>query len=229
MKLPVKKVNGVETMSSLDMVKYINSTRKDGDPELRHDNFMAKVPAVLGDDAPKFLGTQTYGNNNTRSVYNFPKREASLMAMSYSYTLQAHVFDRWQELEQKEAEHHRELVNRAISRLEFKPMNEALEESRKELGKETAAHHYSNESDMINRIVLGATSKQYRINHGIEKEPIRDHLNDAEIAAIIGLQRANMIYIQDGMAFDERKAKLNSLYMRKFNAAIVEQFERLEA
>ena len=50
---------------------------------------MAKVPKVLGIDAPKFLGTQTYGNNNTREVYNFPKREACLMAMSYSYDLQA--------------------------------------------------------------------------------------------------------------------------------------------
>ena len=57
--------------------------------ELRHDHFMAKVPKVLGIDAPKFLGTQTYGNNNTREVYNFPKREACLMAMSYSYDLQA--------------------------------------------------------------------------------------------------------------------------------------------
>jgi hypothetical protein len=62
---------------------------------------MAKVPQVLGEaNAPKFLGTQTYGNNNIRSIYNFPKREACLMAMSYSYDLQAKVFDRMTELEQ---------------------------------------------------------------------------------------------------------------------------------
>lgn len=61
---------------------------------------MAKVPKVLGDNAPKFSGTQKYGNNNTRDIYIFPKREACLMAMSYSYELQAMVFDKMTELEQ---------------------------------------------------------------------------------------------------------------------------------
>ena len=53
--------------------------------ELRHDHFMAKVPKVLGEVAPKFLGTAFYTNGTGaqvgRNVYNFPKREACLMAM----------------------------------------------------------------------------------------------------------------------------------------------------
>lgn len=88
------------TMSSLELVEFVNSLRLEGEPEVRHDNFMAKVPKVLGENhAPTFLGTQTYGNNNSRSIYNFPKREACLMAMSYSYELQAVVYDRMTELE----------------------------------------------------------------------------------------------------------------------------------
>lgn len=48
----------------------------------RADSFMAKVPKVPGENhAPQFLGTQNYGNNNTRSIYNLPKREACLMAI----------------------------------------------------------------------------------------------------------------------------------------------------
>lgn len=91
------------TMTSLELVDFINSTRKDGDAVLRHHHFMAKVLSVLGTDhAPKFLGTQVYGNNNTRHIYNFPKREACLMAMSYSYELQAKVFDRMTELEEEQ-------------------------------------------------------------------------------------------------------------------------------
>ena len=93
------EVNGQLTMSSLELVEYINAERGDGVAQLRHDSFMDKVQQVLGADAPKFIGTQTYGNNNTRNIYNFPKREACLMAMSYSYDLQAKIFDRWQELE----------------------------------------------------------------------------------------------------------------------------------
>jgi hypothetical protein len=95
-------------MSSLDMVAYINATRDNNKGELRHDNFMAKVPSVIGELlAPSLLGTNTYvngmGGTQTRTIYNFPKREAMLMAMSYSYKLQATVYDAWQEAEAKVA------------------------------------------------------------------------------------------------------------------------------
>lgn len=92
------------TMTSLELVDFINSQRGEGESELRHDHFMAKVPKVLGENqAPKFLGTSHYingaGNKVPRQIYIFPKREACLMAMSYSYELQAKVFDRMTELE----------------------------------------------------------------------------------------------------------------------------------
>lgn len=58
-----------------------------GFAELRHDHFMAKVPEVLGDEAPKFLGTDFYLNGSgakvSRAIYIFPKREACLMAMNF--------------------------------------------------------------------------------------------------------------------------------------------------
>lgn len=89
------------TMTSLELVAFINELRSPSVPELRHDHFMVKVPKVLGEShAPKFLGTQVYGNNNTRHIYKLPKREACLMAMSYSYELQAKVFDRMTAMEQ---------------------------------------------------------------------------------------------------------------------------------
>ncbi|WP_293932155.1 hypothetical protein [Iodobacter sp.] len=49
------------TLSSLELVDFINASRKEGEAELRHDHFMAKVPKVLGEDlSPKFLGTAFY-------------------------------------------------------------------------------------------------------------------------------------------------------------------------
>lgn len=95
----------VPSMTSLELVDFINSERKDGEAELRHDHFMAKVPKVLGEEhAPKFrdMITIMVGNGATRRspIYRFPKREACLMAMSYSYELQAKVYDRMTALEQ---------------------------------------------------------------------------------------------------------------------------------
>ncbi|MHC8408319.1 Rha family transcriptional regulator [Pseudomonas sp. TMB3-21] len=93
------------SMTSIELVDFINSTKEEGQPELRHDHFMAKVPRVIGKAAPNFLGTDSYANGSggkvVRRIYIFPKREACLMAMSYSYELQALVFDRMTALEEQ--------------------------------------------------------------------------------------------------------------------------------
>jgi len=91
----------VATMSSLEMVEFINSQRKQGEAKLQHKHFLAKVPQVLGEEgSAKFSATYLHTQNlQEYPCYHFPKREACLMAMSYSYELQAKVFDRMTELE----------------------------------------------------------------------------------------------------------------------------------
>ena len=91
------------TMVSLELVDYINDSRKfDEKPvQLRHADFMAKVPKVLGiETSEKFRSSYLAGNGEQRPCYRFPKREACLMAMSYSYELQAQIFDRMTAMEQ---------------------------------------------------------------------------------------------------------------------------------
>jgi hypothetical protein len=91
---------GQVTMSGLELVEYINSQRNADEPELRHDNFLAKVPLVLGAVvALNFQGYYKASNGKQNLCYRFPKREACLMAMSYSYELQGRVFDRMTALE----------------------------------------------------------------------------------------------------------------------------------
>lgn len=100
---PIASPDSVVTMTSLELVDFINSERGPGATELRHAHFMDKVPKVLGGEAAKFSVASQYHGGNwqtlTRTIYRFPKREACLMAMSYSYALQAKVFDRMTELE----------------------------------------------------------------------------------------------------------------------------------
>ena len=95
------------TMVSLELVDYINDSRKfDEKPvQLRHADFMAKVPKVLGiETSEKFRSSYLAGNGEQRPCYVFPKREACLMAMSYSYELQARIFDRMTAMENYIAE-----------------------------------------------------------------------------------------------------------------------------
>lgn len=92
------------TMTSLELVQFINNQREVGAPELAHSDFLKKVPLVLGEiGAGNFSSTYRDVQNKERPCYKFPKREACLMAMSYSYDLQAKVFDRMTELEQQQA------------------------------------------------------------------------------------------------------------------------------
>lgn len=97
-----ENANGT-TLASLELVELINSQRGAEEAELRHDHFMAKVPKVLGDAAPNFRGSYTGRDGTARPCYIFPKREACLMAMGYSYDLQAKVFDRMTALEARPA------------------------------------------------------------------------------------------------------------------------------
>ncbi|CAJ0996799.1 hypothetical protein SODG_007587 [Sodalis praecaptivus] len=100
------------TMSSLEMIDYINAERKaEAEAEgvkfpckkyrrLQHNNFMAKTPKVLGENhSAKFLAQYKDSIGRELPCYRFPKREACLMAMSYSYELQAQVFDHMTALE----------------------------------------------------------------------------------------------------------------------------------
>jgi len=91
------------TMTSLELVEFINQSRKQGESELTHANFLKKVPNVLSGNEVKFYSVYIGANGQERPCYKFPKREACLMAMSYSYELQAKVFDRMTALEALQA------------------------------------------------------------------------------------------------------------------------------
>ena len=104
-------LNQQPTMTSLELVDYVNEHRETvatdagfafpskEHPKLDHSDFLKKVIAVLGEHAGNFSAVYRGGNGQERPCYKFQKREACLMAMSYSYELQAKVFDRMTELE----------------------------------------------------------------------------------------------------------------------------------
>jgi hypothetical protein len=96
--MPFKGGDAV-TMISLELVDFINSHRAEGAPTLAHNDFLKKVPRVLKKDAGKFSHIYIDSMNRRQKCYRFPKRESCLMAMSYSYDLQAAVFDHMTEQE----------------------------------------------------------------------------------------------------------------------------------
>jgi phage anti-repressor protein len=112
------------------------------------------------------------------------------------------------------AQYRRQLKARIGAANLFKPMCVALESARAEQGKQTQARHYSNESNMIARIVLGGVAaKQWAQVNGINGEP-RDSMSAGQLEHLSYLESANITLIDMGMGYDQRKAELTRLSQR---------------
>lgn len=80
-------------------------------------------------------------------------------------------------------------------------------------------YHYSNECDMLNRLVLGMTAKQYREARDIPKgESIRPYLSQQEIDLLERLQRIDIGLVLAVPDFQQRKRHLEWYIAKKLAA-----------
>jgi hypothetical protein len=89
-------------------------------------------------------------------------------------------------------------------------MNDALEASRTRLGKATLTHHYSNEANLLNRLVLGMDATKWAKRHEVSGS-IRQHMSAYQLSLVAYLERSNAALIDAGMPFAERKVRLSSM------------------
>jgi hypothetical protein len=114
--------------------------------------------------------------------------------------------------------------------MESVDLTDTLKLTRESEGKETQSYHYSNEYDMINRIVLGATSRKFRVDHEVSEEvPIRDVLSVLQIKAVKHLQKSNTTMIELAMPYEQRKAHLQKVFDQRYSQSLIEEVQRLEA
>lgn len=70
-------------------------------------------------------------------------------------------------------------------------------------------YHYSNECDMLNRIVIGMSAKQFREAHGLEKgQSIRPYLRDDQIVMLDLLQTIDIGLLLAVPDYQQRKRHL---------------------
>ena len=201
-----------QTMSSLEIAKLTGK---------RHDHVMRDIRLLIGklEDSPSLGGEfveseYKAGNGKLECCYIMDSEAALLVVTGYDDVARAKVIARLKLLENKQLEKEAQAKVRADMRLDFHPMTEAVVVSRE--GKTVESHHFSNECDLINRIVLGATAKQYRKMFDIdETEPLRDLLSTEQQKAVLLLQRANTVYLLEGLDFQERKIRLQALHTKR--------------
>ena len=67
-------------------------------------------------------------------------------------------------------------------------------------------YHYSNECDMINRLVIGMSAKKFRETHGIEKgKSIRPYLTEEQVRLIEELQIVDVGLLMSVSKLEDRK------------------------
>ncbi len=67
-------------------------------------------------------------------------------------------------------------------------------------------YHFSNEADLINKIVLGMKAKKFKGIHDVDN--VRDAVTAAELSELDRLQRINTGLIEIGMDYKERQSHL---------------------
>lgn len=92
-----------------------------------------------------------------------------------------------------------------IARKEFPLLTENI----KMIHENLKPYHFSNECDMINRIVTGMSAKQFRENHGIAKgESIRPFLTAEQIDLMDKLQKVDIGLLLAAPDYNQRKRQL---------------------
>lgn len=90
-----------------------------------------------------------------------------------------------------------------------------LTEQIKLIHDEPKAYHFSNECDMINRLVTGMSAKQFRDAHGIEKgQSIRPYLTPEQVELMEKLQRIDTGLLVAVPEYEKRKALLEDCKRR---------------
>lgn len=119
---------------------------------------------------------------------------------------------------------------RQAARLEAPDLTDAIKHRREAQGKAIAHYHFSNEFDLVNRVALGKSAKEFRVAHGMAKDdPIRDHLTNMEVRCVQALQRANTTMIDMGLDYEKRKTELHKIYVTRHSAGLLAEVKRIEA
>ena len=180
----------------------------------RHDNVIRDIRGL--DCSKEFLllnfEEQTYIDNNahTQVCYNMTRDGFVFLVMGYRGK-KAAVFKEAYIKRFNEMEEFIKYLLEARTEFPLLTANIAL------IKENPKPYYFSNECDMLNRIVLGRTAKQVREEHGLKKgTSIRPYLKNEEIEAIDQLQRVDIGLLISTPDFQKRKQYLEWFYMKKF-------------
>lgn len=98
--------------------------------------------------------------------------------------------------------------SRLAAKTGYLPMSEAVEDDHDPI----KFYHYSNEANMINKVIFGLTSKQFKEQYDVED--VRDACTAAQLCDLEDLQAVNTTLIKLGIDYSDRKQSIINYYTK---------------
>lgn len=154
-----------------------------------------------------FFETTYKSRGKEYPMYEMTKDGFTMLVMGYTGK-QAMIFK--EEYIKRFNEMENYITSSQLAKMEFP----ALTDNIKLMHEEPKFYHFSNECDLINRIVLGKTAKQFKIDNNIDVKTssIREHLTSDQIYYIEKLQHVDVGFVLAIPDFHERKKALKRYY-----------------
>lgn len=186
--------------------------------EKQHKNVLQTIEKLDCSDDFRRLNFQpsSYKNsqNKKQPCYNMTKDGFAFLVFRFTGKKAAQFTEKYIEAFNAMANHIREFYD---YRKDYPDYTDAIKEHYEREGK-TAKFAYSTEEDMINKIVLGVTAKEFKKLNGLdvnEVKSIKPFLTHEQIRIIHKLQTADILLLEEDVPYKERKERLTRLAERK--------------
>ncbi len=196
----VRKHTGRLYAVSTDVANYF---------EREHKNVLVSIekclieqPSLLAD----FSATKHSKKGGTHKRYEMSRRGFSYLILGFTgkkaNQFKLDYIDQFDRME----EYLRDTLDSRSGALE---MCRLLQDTREAIGKETKAHHYINEHNLIYRVAFGKDAKHLHEDLSIaEGQPIAEALDDQQLRVISGLRHYDASLLTLGCGYQSRKEKL---------------------
>jgi KilA-N domain len=208
-KYEIIAVNNIEVMADVSLLKsddlFFNATLiakqhgKKPDDFLRLQSTKEYVDEILLD--PHFANSRS---EDLIRVTNGGKYKGTWLHKELAYEFAgwlSPIFRRnlhkW--VEQRLSDEHQRQQNRLKLKTDFLPMTNAIQAAHAD----PKFYHFTNECDLINRLVTGMSAKKFKQIYSIDN--VRDGLTAAESQLMTKLQAQNTSLIELGFSCDDRK------------------------
>lgn len=197
-------------------------TEKDGKPittslkvaekfEKDHRHVLESIRNLTAEkSAAKFFRETTYKNRGKKyPMFEMDRDGFSLLVMGFNgkKALQWKI-DYIQAFNSMESF----IKSMQTAKIDYPALTKAIEQAHEE----PKFYHFSNEINMINRIVLGVDAKHFKEENGLDKKEtsIRPYLTAEQIKAVEELQRIDIGLLVANIEFEQRKQILKSHYTK---------------